>query len=140
RNKGTDLKFSYLFDFARAEVIGGKIVNFRRLSFFENGIAYRNLLDTRVDSVLSLDGSSDAFSGTFWFSGERLREQRVSLLLSSSDRFEDYRMQALRGKVDAALWVRSVYLGEGRVSVFALTNSEVQYHDFTQGRAALYSL
>jgi hypothetical protein len=141
KNKGTDLKISYMFDFARAELVNGKVENFRKLEFFENGIPYRNLLNTRVDSVLSLDANgADTYIGTFWFSGERPREQRVSILMSGSDSFADYRMSALRGTVDAALWVRAVYAGVNRMAAFALTNSEVQYHDFTTGAAALYSL
>lgn len=141
KNRGTELKISYLFDFARAELVNGKVENFRKLEFFENGIPYRNLLDTRVDSVLSLDSTgADTYIGTFWFNGEKPKEQRVSMLMSGSDSFSDYRMPALRGTVDATLWVRAMYSGQGRMAAFALTNSEVQYHDFTQGAAALYSL
>ena len=140
RDTGTPRKPSYVFEFARAEISEGKIENFQKISLFSQGLPYRNLLDTRVDSVFSLSPGLETYTGTYWFGAGRPNEQRLSMLLDPVAKFFDAHVGAIRGAIDAALWVRAVFAGEGTRSAFVLTNSEIQFHDLTAGSAVLTSM
>lgn len=135
QNRGTKAKSSYLYRFATAEVSNGQIENFESLDFELDQRSYRNLLDTRVDQVSSLDlrntPGQDQTSGTFWFGEGPQRSQRISLLKKDKNGFHFYDqiLPAVRGRIDASLWVRAAYAGTNEIGAFVLTNSELQYHD-----------
>jgi subtilisin family serine protease len=136
KNQGTEAKPSYLYSFAVAEVYEGKIQNFMDLGLFANSETYRNILDTRVDHVYSLDNSNDEYNGSFWFGDGLNREQRLSVFNNRSLDFLDQQLGAQRDQFDSALWVRSVYSGLQRQGAFVLTNSEIEYHDLQTGQVA----
>ncbi|MCB0386832.1 MAG: serine protease, partial [Bdellovibrionales bacterium] len=138
--RGKENAQSYIIDFAIANVIDGEIKDFKKLDFFEKGLNYRNLLDTRVDSVFSTDISEDLYAGTFWFGPGNLKETRISALIRSNTSLLDFDIAALRGEVDAALWARYAYFGKTGLSAFVLTNTEIQFHDLTRNQATWTSL
>lgn len=133
KNQGSESKPSYLYDFAIAEVINGQIENFMTVDLFANQETYRNILDTRVDKVQSLDYSKDEFAGSFWFGEGLLRQQRLSLFDNKNWDLLDQQLGAERSQFDSALWVRAVFSGLNRKGAFVLTNSEIQYHDLEGG-------
>lgn len=141
KNRGSAMKPSYIYDFATAEVFEGKVENFKVIDLSLDNRIYRNLLDTRVDQVLSLDSSRPFAQGTFWFGEGVDRGQRLSMLINSNNglKFYDANLAAARGTVDSTLWVRSAYVGATGVGAFALTNSELQYHDLTRNQIAVKS-
>jgi subtilisin family serine protease len=140
KNRGTEINLSYIYDFAVAEIKDGKINNFKAIDLFADNRTYRNLLDTRIDRVLSTDYENEITKGTYWFGEGKTKEQRLSILSNQDFSFTDKNLKALRSQVDAALWVRSVYLGEKISAAFVLTNSEMQYHDLNSGVAVSRSL
>lgn len=136
KNRGTESLPSYIYDFAVAEFFDGQVQNFQKLDLFSGEQVYRNLLDTRVGQVLSLDYEDEVAKGTFWFSEGKMKEQRLSVLLNDVQYFTNTSLAALRDKVDAALWVRTVFAGtsiNSQSGAFVLTNSEIQYHDLRSG-------
>jgi hypothetical protein len=143
KNTGNEQKASFIFDFAVAEIFEGKFQNLQVIKLSSQGF-YRNLLDTRIDEVLSLDPSEAKGIGTFWFGEGVQKAQRVSLLIPnesfSSFNFLDKSLTALRGTVDSTLWVRAAFYSGKRAGVFALTNSELQYHDLYQNKVVSRSL
>jgi subtilisin family serine protease len=140
KNRGTENRPSYIYDFALAEMLEGKVENFRAIDLFAGEQVYRNLLDTRVGQVLTLDYEDEVSKGTFWFSEGRSKEQRLSVLLSDVREITNKSLRALRDKVDAALWVRTVFAGSALSGAFVLTNSEVQYHDLRTGGSVQKSM
>lgn len=134
KNLGTEAKPSYLYSFAVAEVINGQVQNFMELDLFANPETYRNIIDTRVDKVHSLDVSKDEFAGSFWFGEGLNRQQRLSLFDNKNWELMDQQLGAERSQFDSALWVRAVFAGLQRKGAFVLTNSEIQYHDLVTGR------
>ncbi|UXR63181.1 S8 family serine peptidase [Bdellovibrio bacteriovorus] len=134
KNQGTEAKPSYLYNFAIAEVIDGRVENFMELDLFANQNTYRNILDTRVDKVHSLDYQKDEFAGSFWFSEGLDRQQRLSVFDNKNWELLDQQLKAERSQFDSALWVRAVYSGLQRKGAFVLTNSEIQYHDLNTQR------
>jgi hypothetical protein len=144
KNRGTDNKSSYIYDFAVSEVYDGEFHGLQILNLFLDRRVYRNLLDTRVDKVFSLDFEPTTTKGTFWFGEGGNRTQRVSLLIPNESftdfKFFDQSLAALSGTVDSTLWVRSASYSHDRVGVFAFTNSELQYHDLTRKQVATRSL
>lgn len=141
KNRGTEMKPSYIYDFAVAEVIDGKVRNFKPIEYSMDSNVYRNLLDTRVDQVINLDSSNDKGRGTFWFGEGISQTQRLSALVNTSEglKFYDSNLSAARGRVDSALWVRSAFMGKDGLSAFALTNSELQFHDLSRKEIAITS-
>lgn len=141
KNRGTPVKPSYIYDFAVAEVFEGKVEGFRIIDLSLEDSIYRNLLDTRVDKVLSLDSKNPQALGTFWFGEGTDRGQRLSMLVNSGTghKFYDANLSALRGKTDSALWVRSAFVGSDLVGAFAFTNSEMQFHDLSRQQIAVRS-
>lgn len=129
KNSGTEAKPSYLYTFAIAEVVNGHVENFMELDLFANESSYRNILDTRVDKVHSLDYSKDEFAGSFWFGEGLNRQQRLSVFDNKQWELLDQQLAAERSQFDSALWVRAVFSGLQRKGAFVLTNSEIQYHD-----------
>ncbi len=140
KNAGTEAKPSYIYEFAVAEVIQGKVENFKKMDFFGSLKKYRNLLDTRVDKVNSLDPSNEQFRGSFWFSEGQRRQQRISLFDQKNFEFIDQELAALNGLYDSALWVRAAFYGKNRKGAFVLTNSEIQYHDLVNEKATSRSM
>lgn len=140
KNTGTEAKPSYIYEFAIAEVINGKVENFKKMDFFGALKKYRNLLDTRVDKVNSLDPSLEEFRGSFWFSQGQNRQQRISLFDQRNFEFIDQELAALNRLYDSALWVRAAYYGKYRKGAFVLTNSEIQYHDLQNQKAVSRSM
>lgn len=131
KNAGTEAKPSYVYRFAVAEMFEGRVENFREMDFFGEGRSDRNLLDTRVDKVQSLDPDDDEYKGSFWFGEGVTRRQRLTILDTESFENRDADLGALRRSYDSALWVRAAFLGENRAGAFVLTNSEIQYHDLS---------
>lgn len=130
KDSGTQRKPSYIYDFAMAEMYEGKVTNFRKVNFFQQGgIPYRSLLDTRTDAVRSLDYTGERYLGTYWFSTGRIGEQRLSVLNSTDQKFSDFSFPAIRGRADASLWVRGTFASKYGISAWVLTNSELQFHD-----------
>lgn len=140
RDTGTERKSSYIYEFARAEIYEGKVENFTPLSLFEHGLPYRDLLNTRADSVFSLYPGMEQHNGTFWFGAGKPHEQRLSMLIDPGSKFADYGLAAMRGTVDATLWVRAAYSGPEGNAAFTLTNSEIQFHDLKRNQTARMSL
>ncbi len=140
KNRGTEILPSYIYDFAVAEFFDGQVQNFKKLDLFAGEQTYRNLLDTRVGQVLSLDYEDEVSKGTFWFSEGKMKEQRLSVLMNDVSSFLNLSLAALRDKVDAALWVRTVFAGQARSGAFVLTNSEIQYHDLNSGEVVQKSM
>ncbi|MNJ94657.1 Subtilisin BL [compost metagenome] len=139
KNLGTEAKPSYLYSFAVAEMVEGKIENFMELDLFGDRATYRNMLDTRVDSVGSLDKTDNEFYGTFWFGEGTHRQQRVTLFDTKNYDLTDQQLSAERSQFDSALWVRAVFAGAKRQGAFVLTNSEIQYHDLVTGKVVTKS-
>lgn len=139
KNLGTVAKPSYLYSFAVGEMINGKLENFMELDLFGDQATYRNMLDTRVDAVNSLDKTDDEFYGTFWFGEGTPRQMRLTLLDSFSYDLLDRQLSAERSQFDSALGVRAVFGGAKRKGAFVLTNSEIQYHDLVSGKVAVKS-
>lgn len=144
KNRGTDTKPSYLYDFAAGEVKDGKIVSFNPVDLTLNKQVYRNLLDTRIDKVHSLDKDLENSRGTFWFGEGPVRSQRLSMLVpdQSFKEFDyfDQNLSSTRGVIDAALWIRAAFFGKNQAGAFALTNSEIQYHDVLNNKVLIKSL
>lgn len=140
KNLGTIAKPSYLYDFATAEVYKGKIQGFMPLGKMGDENLYRNILDTRVDKLLSLNIDNRAAAGNFWFSEGYEREQRLSLFDGASGDWQDADLKALRYQFDSALWVRAAFIGRKRSGAFVLTNSEIQYHDLNSGNVVSHSM
>ncbi|WP_413942893.1 S8 family serine peptidase [Bdellovibrio sp. HCB-162] len=129
KNQGTEAKPSYLYNFAVADVVNGKIENFMELDLFHDTNVYRNILDTRVDKIQSLDYAKDEFAGSFWFGEGLSRQQRLTLFDNKNWDLLDRQLAAQRSQFDSALRVRAVFAGLQRKGAFVLTNSEIQYHD-----------
>ncbi|WP_415061953.1 S8 family serine peptidase [Bdellovibrio sp.] len=140
KNLGTDAKPSYLYSFAIAEVTDGKIENFMELDLFHDVNVYRNILDTRVDKIQSLDYSKDESAGSFWFGEGLNRQQRLTLFDNKNWDLLDRQLSAERSQFDSALRVRAVFAGLQRKGAFVLTNSEIQYHDLVTGQVRSRSL
>lgn len=146
KNRGTKSKPSYMYDFATAEIMDGKVTEFKILDLSAGKLNYRNLLDTRVDRVVNLDptSSNDPYKGTFWFSEGPDRSQRVSLLIrdrsGSGYQFQDATLPALRGTVDSSLWVRAAYASQDSSGAFVFTNSELHYFDLRSKEVVSKSL
>lgn len=133
KNQGTEAKPSYLYNFAVAEVVDGKIQNFMELDLFTNKDTYRNILDTLVGEVKSLDYSNDEYAGSFWFGEGLNRQQRLSIFDNKNWELLDKQLGAQRSQFDSALRVRAAYSGQNRKGAFVLTNSEIEYHDLING-------
>lgn len=140
KNSGTEAKPTYFYNFAVAEIIDGKIENFMELDFFHDAKVYRNILDTRVDKILSLDYSEEEYAGTFWFGEGLNRQQRLTLFENKNADLLDSQLAAERSQFDSALRVRAVFAGQQRKGAFVLTNSEIQYHDLVNGYVGAKSL
>lgn len=140
KNLGTIAKPSYLYDFAMAEVYQGQIQNFMPLGQVGDKQLYRNILDTRVDRLMSLDLDDRQYAGNFWFSEGYEREQRLSTFDASRLEWQDADLRALRYQFDSALWVRAAFMGTRRAGAFVLTNSEIQYHDINSGKVVSRSM
>jgi len=140
KNQGTEAKPSYLYSFAIAEVVDGQIQNFMELDLFHDTNVYRNILDTRVDRIQSLDYKKDEFAGSFWFGEGLNRQQRLTLFDNRNWDLLDRQVAAERSQFDSALRVRAVFAGLQRKGAFVLTNSEIQYHDLVANRVVSRSL
>ncbi|MCB0371296.1 MAG: serine protease, partial [Bdellovibrionales bacterium] len=140
KNMGTEAKPSYLYDFAKAEIKNAKIENLLPFRQASDSYQYRNLIETRVDKILSLDKSNDEFLGTYWFNENGQREQRVTFFYSQGNQYYDRVLKPLNPLFDAALLVRASFMGQKRAGSFVLTNSEIQFHDFISGQVVSTSL
>jgi hypothetical protein len=140
RNTGTEAKPSYIYEFATAEVIDGKIENFKKIDLFAEGQIYRNMLDTRVGRIISLNPKDEYLRGTFWFGEGRPRQQRLTTLDNKTLDLKDYFMAALRAQFDSALFVKGVFTGKQDQFAYVLTNSEIQFHQLNKNRVAQVSL
>lgn len=138
QNRGSLAKPSYLYNFAVGLVENGKVQIEKTL--MGSSDSYRNLLDTRVDSVFSLLPGPEKWSGTFWFGEGAPQQQRLSVFNNQTLLLSNFDLSSLRNSIDAALWVRSVYSSPERMSAFVLTNSEIQFHDLSQNKVVSKSL
>jgi subtilisin family serine protease len=139
-NLGTEAKPSYIYDFAVAEVIDGKVENFKKIDFFGKDLTYRNILDTRVDRIISLDTKNEYLRGTFWFGEGKPRQQRLTTIDNETTKIHDYEMGALRAQFDSALFVRGVFSGPQDQFAYVITNSEIQLHHLNRNQVAQTSL
>ncbi|MGZ3773056.1 MAG: S8 family serine peptidase [Pseudobdellovibrionaceae bacterium] len=140
KNNGTEAKPSYLYNFAIAEVIEGRVENFTELDLFQNVNVYRNILDTRIDKILNLSYDKDEFAGSYWFSEGLNRQQRLTLFNNKDLSLLDRQLAAQRLQFDSALQVRAVFSGSQSKGTFVITNSEIQYHDLVSGSVLSKSL
>lgn len=140
KNKGTEAKPSYLYEFAVAEVFHGQVENFRKIDFFGDEKTYRNILDTRVDRIISLNPKDEYLRGTFWFGEGRPRQQRLTTLDNQSFDLKDYHLGALRAQFDSALFTRGVFAGRKDQFAYVITNSEIQLHHLNRNQVAQTSL
>ncbi|WP_413288603.1 S8 family serine peptidase [Bdellovibrio sp. HCB337] len=140
KNEGTEAKSSFLYKFAIAEVIDGKVQNFSEMDFFGDDGSYRNIFETRVDRSLSTNADNRIYSGNFWFGEGKLREQRISQYDNKNMDIIDGHLQAQNQQTDSALWVRAAFSGDNRNGAFVLTNSEIQYHDLDRNNVASHSM
>lgn len=140
KNSGTEAKPSYLYSFAVAEVTNGQVQNFMELDLFQDVKVYRNILDTRVDKIYSLDYEKNETVGTYWFGEGLNRQQRLTLFDNKNYELLDRQLAAERSQFDSALRVRAVFGGNQRKGAFVLTNSEIQYHDLLTGKVGTKSL
>ena len=101
---------------------------------------YRNLIDTGKDKAHTLVTAADEFRGTFWFGFDAHQKQRITTLDFKTNQMTDQLLSSERSVFDAALRVRSVYLGQKRKGVFIITNTEIEYHDLTTGSQSRSSL
>lgn len=140
KNRGSEIKPSYIYDFAQAEVVNGKVQNQKKLDALSKNFQYRNLLETKVDKILNLDANQDEFAGTYWFNENGNREQRVTFIHFQTQKYIDQVLKPLNPLYDSALLVRASFLGSQRAGAFVLTNSEIQYHDLLSGQTVGRSL
>lgn len=140
KNLGSESKPSYLYDFAKAEISNGKISNLQTFKSFGSEYKYRNLIETRVDRILSLDKNDEEYQGTYWFNENGKREQRVTYFYSQGNQYYDRVLKPMNPLFDSALLVRASFLGKNRAGSFVLTNSEIQFHDFVSGQMVTTSL
>lgn len=140
KNQGSEIKPSFLYDFAQAEVINGKIQNLKKLDALAKNYQYRNLIETRVDKILNLDANQEEYAGTYWFNENGNREQRVTFIHLQGQKYLDQVLKPLNPLYDSALLVRASFLGAQRAGAFVLTNSEIQYHDLNSGQTVGRSL
>ena len=132
---------SYYAEYAVGEIYNGKVENIKEVDLFTHSDQYRNLLQTRVGSVFSLDNNKGRYNGTFWFDQQKFDENRVSMIAGGDQKFIDTSVGPLRDQFDSALWARFGFYGEKiGASVFVLTNSEMQFHDMTRQQASYTSL
>ena len=68
-------------------------------------------------------------SKAFWFGFDAHQKQRITTIDFKSSKMTDQLISSERNIFDAALRVRSVYLGQNRKGVFIITNTEIEYHD-----------
>jgi len=140
KNEGTEAKSSYLYKFAVAEVLDGKVINFSEMGGFSQAGNYRNIFETRVDKVYSTGTDNRIFAGNFWFGEGLLREQRLSIFDNKNLDIIDATLKAQNTQTDSALWVRAAFAGGNRNGAFVLTNSEIQYHDLDHHQVASHSM
>lgn len=137
QNTGTEMIPSFLVKFARAEVIDGKVENIQVIGEENN---YRQLLDARWGRVNSLLPGTRAYSGDFWFGDGAEATQRMSLLLDKANDLSDFIFKPMRPYIDSVRWVRAVFSGPTRLGAFAISNSELQYHDLLRRESVHRSL
>lgn len=101
---------------------------------------FRSLLEARRGALFNLEAQDPFSRGLFWFAEGSLRTQKITTWDSVLGRFTDFDAQALRLHYDSALWTQAVYSGGQSTGAFTVTNSEVQYHDFSSGRTVRKSL
>lgn len=140
KNQGSEIKPSFIYDFAQAEVVNGNVQNFKKLDALSKNYQYRNLLETRVDKILNLDANQEEFAGTYWFNENGNRQQRVTFIHFQTQQYFDQILKPLNPLFDSALLVRASFLGAERAGTFVLTNSEIQYHDLKSGQTVGRSL
>lgn len=140
KNQGSEIKPSFVYDFAQAEVVNGKVQNLKKLDALLKNYQYRNLIETKVDKILNLDASQEEYAGTYWFNENGNREQRVTFIHFQGQKYLDQVLKPLNPLYDSALLVRASFLGSQRAGTFVLTNSEIQYHDLTSGQTVGRSL
>ena len=140
KNKGTELKPSYLNTFAVGEVQNAQLVRQRGLNVFASTMDYRNLVDTMTDKTFSTNTSSTEFKGTMWYGLDAHKKQRVTLLDLDESKIFDKLITSQREVFDAPLQIRSGYQSKDRAGVFLVTNSEIEYHDLIGNKVASRSL
>jgi subtilisin family serine protease len=140
KNTGSEAKPSYIYEFATAEVINGKVENFKKINLFAEGQTYRNMLDTYVGRIISLNPKDEYLRGTFWFGEGKPRQQRLTTIDNQNLSLKDYSVGALRAQFDSALWVRGVFSAKGEQYAYVITNSEIQLHQLNKNRVAQVSL
>ncbi|MGZ3658820.1 MAG: S8 family peptidase [Bdellovibrionota bacterium] len=132
-SKGTD----YINDYVLAEIANGAWKNIQPLSL----TAYHNIVGIIPSPVLSLDpGQSflgSAFSG-YVATDVGPKGSRRSTVIKPDGTTLDLTAASIRN-FDAVTDVKGTFVGAKRVGQFSLTKYEIQYHDFTNGLAAMTS-
>ncbi|MFN8790893.1 MAG: S8 family serine peptidase [Bdellovibrionales bacterium] len=136
KSQGPSSQPSYVQDVSFVTITAGKVSRVMT----DSEVLNRSLLEARRGALFNLDDAFPFARGLFWFSEGRLRTQKVTTWDQVENRFQHYEAEALRGHFDSALWTQAVYAGAQRVGAFVITNTEVQYHDWSTGRAVRKSL
>lgn len=140
KNKGTELKPSYIYDFTLATVTNAQISTQKSVDSLNSSISYRNIVDTFADATMNLNASVNEYLGTMWYGLDAHQKQRVTLLDPASMKIYDRSITSNRSIFDAALQVRAGFQSKDRMGVFLTTNSEIEYHDLQSGKAVGHSL
>lgn len=140
RNLGTEIKPSYLNSFSIGWIQNEKLSTESPLANLSVAQNYRNLIDTGKDKAHTLVAETDEFRGTFWFGFDAHQKQRITSIDFKTNQISDRLISSQRNIFDAALRVRSVYLGKNCKGVFIITNTEIEYHDLDSSSQASTSL
>lgn len=137
KDTGTPAQPSYVYSYATAEFVAGRLGSLKALQ----GNVYHNLLDTRMEPVYAVDSNSaEPYAGMMWFSRGSSQTQRLTMI----DRYTllpfTTLLASFRRLIDGVLWVRAAFAGPGQRSAFAMTNSEIQFHDFQRNSVHFRSL
>ncbi len=137
RNLGSEIKPSYLNTFSMGWIQNEKLANEKNIENLSVAQNYRNLVDTGKDKAHNLNSEADEFRGTFWFGFDAHQKQRITTIDFKNNKMTDQLIGSERNIFDAALRVRSVYLGQNRKGVFIITNTEIEYHNLNATAGAV---
>lgn len=140
KNLGTELKPSYINDFSIGTISNGKVENIVKLNSVGQGLGYRNLVDTYADRLFSLSHEDSAYRGIIWYGLDAHQQQRVTLFDVEEMKIFDKIIESETKINDALLLVKSGFQSGERRGVFALTNSEIEYHDLNSDQVVSSSM
>jgi subtilisin family serine protease len=140
KNRGTEMKPSYINDFSVATVQDGKLSAATRLDSSASGIEYRNLIDTFADKTMSLKSESSEYRGMMWYGLDAGQKQRITMIDLENMQLTDKLISSQRQVHDNALLVKAGFQSETQKGAFLITNSELEYHDLNTSQVVSRSL